>query len=192
MSKFFPLFSLEKGKVEEQICGLSECVDGSSGDLTTLGAAFCYSMATVRLPNYAQRVSALHLAFGKSLALATVSSLALVVTSVSTGSQTGASLLSGLWPGCCSDPRVLSILVWSAVGPGAVSAYLHVKGQAMVSPTDAQIVFSTVPLWSALLAAVALPDEVVGPLAWAGGFGMLLAGLIAALDGTSTGAPAAK
>jgi drug/metabolite transporter (DMT)-like permease len=52
----------------------------------------------------------------------------------------------------------------------------------MVTPTDAQIVFSTVPLWSALLAVVVLPEEVVGPFAWAGGFGMLVAGLIASLD----------
>ena len=84
------------------------------------------------------------------------------------------------------QPLAWGIIIWSAVGPGALSAYLHVKGQSLVSPTDAQVVFAAVPLWSALIAAVVLPGERLGPLAWVGGGGMLLAGLVAALDRTTS------
>lgn len=157
----------------------------SLGDATTLGAALAYSLSTVRIPIYAQRVRPLDLAFGKSVALAVTTSTALalgVAATASSGPEGPAAALSALWPACCAQPVAWGIIVWSAVGPGALSAYLHVKGQSLVSPTDAQVVFATVPLWSALIAAAFLPGEVVGPMAWAGGAGMLLAGLVAALD----------
>lgn len=161
----------------------------SLGDVVTLGAALAYSLSTVRLPRYAGRVPPLQLAFGKSLVLAVTSAtiLALEVARESaTGGAPVATTLTALWPGISAQPAVWALVGWSAVGPGAVSAYLHVKGQSMVGPTDAQVVFSTVPLWSALLAAVVLPGETMGPLAWAGGAGMLIAGLVAALGQASS------
>lgn len=55
------------------------------------------------------------------------------------------------------------------------------QGQSLVSPTAAQIVFCSVPLWSAVLAAAALPGETVGPVTLAGGAVVVAAGLMAAL-----------
>ena len=159
-------------------------VTGASlGDVTTLGAALAYSLSTVRIPIYAQRVRPLNLAFGKSVALAVTTSAALAFQVATTSGPDGpAAALGTLWPACCAQPMVWGIIVWSALGPGAFSAYLHVKGQSMVSPTDAQVVFATAPLWSAIIAGVFLPGEVMGPMAWAGGAGLLFAALVAAFD----------
>jgi drug/metabolite transporter (DMT)-like permease len=145
------------------------------GDLATLAAAFCYSMATVRIPLYAKKVEPLKLALGKSLVLTTIS-----VIGVAT--QMFGVPWSDIIPLHISQGhtvQVLSLIAWSAVGPGAVSAYLHVKGQSMVSPTDAQIIFTSVPLWSAIIASIFLPDERIGTLTWIGGAGLVIAGLIA-------------
>jgi drug/metabolite transporter (DMT)-like permease len=156
----------------------------SLGDAATLGAALAYSLSTVRIPTYAARVAPLKLAFGKSIALAVTTSAALLIGLVSSGggSAFSAASLASFWPGCCDQKLVFYLIAWSAVGPGALSAYLHVKGQSLVGPTDAQVLFSAVPLWSAVLAAIFLPGETVGPLAWVGGGGLLLAGLVASLD----------
>ena len=144
------------------------------GDLATLAAAFCYSMATVRIPQYAQKVEPLKLALGKSLVLTTIA-----VIGVAT--QMSGVPWYDVWPVLPhgNARQVIGLIAWSAVGPGAVSAYLHVKGQSMVSPTDAQIIFTSVPLWSAIIASIFLPDEKIGALTWIGGAGLVSAGLIA-------------
>lgn len=54
------------------------------------------------------------------------------------------------------------------------------QGQSLVSPSAAQIAFCTVPLWSALLAAVALPGEAISRNTWLGGAVVAAAGLVAA------------
>ncbi len=51
----------------------------------------------------------------------------------------------------------------------------------MVSAARAQVVYSTIPLWSALLAQLLLPGEAMGGLAWAGGAVMLGASLLASV-----------
>jgi drug/metabolite transporter (DMT)-like permease len=147
------------------------------GDALIIAAAFCYSAATVRIPVWAvrHRVPPLQLALGKSAFLAAVFAAALGLAMAAEGEPAAA-----LWPGW-RQPKGWAIILWSAAGPGALAALLHVKGQSLVSPTNAQIVFCSVPLWSALLAAVALPGEAVGEATWAGGAAIGAAGLVAAL-----------
>ena len=134
---------------------------------------------------YASRVPPLRLAWGKSTVLAVVAVSALAGNALSIAAGGGAPLAE-LWPAGGAQPAAWWIILWSALGPGALSAYLHVKGQSMVGPTDAQVVFATVPLWSALLASAVLPGEHVGPLTWVGGACMVLAGVVAAA-GQGTG-----
>ncbi|EFJ52106.1 hypothetical protein VOLCADRAFT_86926 [Volvox carteri f. nagariensis] len=57
----------------------------------------------------------------------------------------------------------------------------EVLGQQTVPPAQAQVLFSSTPLWSALLAQLLLPGEAMGPLAWLGGAVMLGASLLASL-----------
>jgi drug/metabolite transporter (DMT)-like permease len=51
----------------------------------------------------------------------------------------------------------------------------------MVSATDAQVVFSTVPLWSVLFAVAVLHEDGFGALTWAGGAALVGATLVASL-----------
>ena len=53
------------------------------------------------------------------------------------------------------------------------------QGQSTVPPADAQIIFSTVPLWSAAFAWLLLGGEVMGEYTWVGGAAILAAGVIA-------------
>eukprot|EP00198_Chlamydomonas_reinhardtii_P012030 XP_001701367.1 predicted protein [Chlamydomonas reinhardtii] len=62
----------------------------------------------------------------------------------------------------------LACVLWAGFGPGALSSYLQMLGQRIM-------LYSTTPLWSALLARLLLhgSDGAMGPLAWLGGGVML-------------------
>ena len=55
---------------------------------------------------------------------------------------------------------------------------LRGQGQSSVPAAQSQVIFSSLPLWSALF-AVLLLNETLGPLGWAGGLSIVGAGLIA-------------
>jgi drug/metabolite transporter (DMT)-like permease len=155
-----------------------------AGDALTLAAALCYSAATVRIPVWAVRrgVSPLQLSLGKAAFLTAVSVAALGLQSgqPAAAGQSVADHLAALWPGW-QQPEGWAILLWVALGPGALGSVLHVRGQSLVSPTAAQIAFCSVPLWSAALAAATLPGETISAGTWAGGGTIAAAGLVAAL-----------
>jgi drug/metabolite transporter (DMT)-like permease len=179
------------------------------GDVQTLIAALFYSLATVRIPRYASKMSPLTLAFGKSAFLATTAvGTALLETMSHTNVSSSSSnsiehmvtSLTRLWPEWAASSSstgggggdsiiVWVLLIWSAFGPGSLAAFLMVKGQSLVSATDAQIAFATVPLWSAVL-ALGMVQESVGWLTWVGGGMMIGAGLYAALEGRKAAAAA--
>ena len=52
------------------------------------------------------------------------------------------------------------------------------QGQGVVPASQAQVILTSVPLWSAIFAAWLVPGESMGPLAWAGGGTLLTAGVI--------------
>ena len=54
------------------------------------------------------------------------------------------------------------------------------QGQASVPAAQAQVIYSSMPLWSAGIASVVLTNEMLGPLGWVGGLAIIAAGLIAA------------
>ncbi len=53
------------------------------------------------------------------------------------------------------------------------------QGQSKVPAAQAQIIFSSLPLWSALFAALLLHGEKMGIYGWLGGLIILLAGIVA-------------
>jgi drug/metabolite transporter (DMT)-like permease len=96
------------------------------GDVLTLLAALCYSAATVRLPVWSVRrsVSPLELAAGKCAVLTAV---AVAAAGVQAGQLTAAGHpISDLWPGW-HRPEGWGIMLWAAVGPGALANVLLVK-----------------------------------------------------------------
>eukprot|EP00878_Enallax_costatus_P036267 GHUV01040677.1.p1 GENE.GHUV01040677.1~~GHUV01040677.1.p1 ORF type:complete len:123 (-),score=14.06 GHUV01040677.1:106-474(-) len=63
----------------------------------------------------------------------------------------------------------LLILVYSALGPGALAAVMQAQGQSTVSAAQAQVFHSLTPVWAASMALLLLQGEEMGPLAWVGG-----------------------
>ncbi len=61
--------------------------------------------------------------------------------------------------------------------PGSLPA--GPQGQKRVPAAQAQIIFSSLPLWSALFAALLLQGERMGAFGWAGGLLIICAGVVA-------------
>ena len=68
------------------------------------------------------------------------------------------------------------------------------QGQKHVAPAEAQVIFSSKPLWAAAIAWVLLGGEELGPLTWVGGSALVVAGLIASTgqEAQASTDPAAK
>ena len=97
------------------------------GDGLMLFAALCYSASTVRIPAWAvrRRVPSLHLALGKSAFLAAVSAAALAAQAWQLAASGCAA--QQLWPGYRRSAAGWALIALSALGPGALAAFLHVK-----------------------------------------------------------------
>ncbi|GFH10478.1 EamA domain-containing protein, partial [Haematococcus lacustris] len=67
------------------------------------------------------------------------------------------------------SPVALLTVIWVGLGPGALAAFLQAVGQKNVPPAQAQVIYSTTPLWAAAFAFLALDasDEAMGGIAWA-------------------------
>lgn len=81
----------------------------------------------VRIPAWAVRrgVPPLHLAIGKSAFLAAGSAAALAAEAGHLAARGSAA--AQLWPRWRCSPAGWALICWSALGPGALSAFLHVK-----------------------------------------------------------------
>lgn len=148
-----------------------------TGDLYLLLSCFFFALATVRLGKFAGRCEAVTLAAVKKTSLAAVSVAWFLGTTLLTDRGAGGGDHPLAWP---SQPLSWLLVAYTAVGPGAAGAYLQTRGQAVISPAQAQVMFSLTPLWAVLLAQLTLGGEAIGPWAWAGGSTILVAGLISA------------
>ncbi|KAL4445384.1 hypothetical protein ABPG77_011209 [Micractinium sp. CCAP 211/92] len=147
------------------------------GDVAILIAAFFYSLAIVRLGAYARIIPAVELSAAKSTVLA---GAAVGTFLVAAATMTAAGEpLSDLWPGWQSSPVAWAVLCYAALGPGALAAFLHAKGQSVVPPADAQVIFSTMPLWSIAFAFPLLGGEPLSEKTLLGGAAVVAAGFIA-------------
>jgi drug/metabolite transporter (DMT)-like permease len=165
-----------------------------SGDAIVILSCFFYSMCTVRLSKYAPKYEAVQLAGTKLMFFAGLSVMWLLaeemlhlterpnlVADTATSLEAAASVaaaasadggvsswMHALLPAGLANPLAASVLIYSAVGPGAMGSFLQTKGQAEVPAAQAQVIFSLTPVWSALLASAFLPGESMGALAWSG------------------------
>lgn len=171
-----------------------------TGELYILSACLFYALTTVRLGKHAPRHAPVNLAFIKVLTLAVSSALWLAAegltarlataeadtASSSSGStglsalaefDLGAALTSVHLPDGLNTPLGWSLLAYSALGPGAFATFLQAKGQSTTPAAQAQVILSSTPIWSAIVAALVLSGEGVGSMTWAGGALILLAGV---------------
>jgi drug/metabolite transporter (DMT)-like permease len=180
------------------------------GEVYILLACCCYAIATVRLSMMAPGLDPVQLATSKTLTLAAASLCWLLAfqeggvtaTAASAVSPAAAAAGEGLqlkqalaaalqsaadkWqmPDSFSHGSGMLLLVYSALGPGALAAVLQAKGQAVASAAEAQVLYSLTPVMSALLAAACLQGEEMGPLAWLGGAVIVGASVGTAVSGS--------
>jgi hypothetical protein len=99
-------------------------VPASGGDAAILSSAFFFSLATVRLGTYARRIKSVELAAAKSVVLGLAAFATFLIAS---GSMLAAGdPISDLWPGY-TNPVAWGVMIYSALGPGALAAFLHAK-----------------------------------------------------------------
>lgn len=154
----------------------------AAGDVLTLLAAISYSVATVRMPVWAvkHRVTPLQLALGKSTFLTAVATTAAGVCAARLAAA--GQPVTALWPGW-RQPAGWAIMLWAALGPGALASVLHVRGQSIVPPAPSRIILGGVPLWAALISSAVLREERVGLITCVGGALIAAAGMTAAMAG---------
>ncbi|GIL42805.1 hypothetical protein Vafri_179 [Volvox africanus] len=160
-------------------------VEGVLLSRQAMGAAYVlmscvfWGLGTVRLGVHSARFRPLQLAAAAAVCYAGLSLLWLFTEILGSPS---AGLSDFLELGLLFRNHVTAaLLLWAGLGPGALSSYLQVLGQQTVPPAQAQVLFSSTPLWSALIAQLLLPGEAMGPLAWFGGAIMLGASLLASI-----------
>ncbi|KAG2491048.1 hypothetical protein HYH03_010494 [Edaphochlamys debaryana] len=153
----------------------------SMGANYVLASCVFYALGTVRMGVHSGRFGPLELAAASALAYAGLSAVWLGAEVLGTPSG-GRADADEVWR-LLGDPVALVLVLWAGFGPGALSSYLQVMGQKIVPAAQAQMLYSSTPLWSALLARLLLrgSDGAMGRLAWLGGGIMLGASLGASL-----------
>jgi drug/metabolite transporter (DMT)-like permease len=86
---------------------------------------------------------------------------------------------SPVWSASWMHMRLRPFAASDSAGRACITPHV-LQGQRLVSPADAQILFASVPVWSALLAAALLPGEAVRLATWGGGACIVVAGVVAA------------
>lgn len=169
-----------------------------NGDLCCLSAAFLYSAFTVRLGKYASRCDPNELSAAKALAMtvlcvtwwgvdAAVHNVGFSTITAAQGAGIGGLGIGDAIGQAAQNTHTTSVLwsgaaavsVWSAVGysalaPGALANVLQTRGQAIVPPEEAQLIFATTPVFNAVVASLVL-GETATPNTLIGGFIILTA-----------------
>lgn len=158
-------------------------IDFTRGDLFIVGAAMLYTMHVVRLGHWACQANSLLLASAKAI-VQSILSLSLVAFLCSTAlgpslrgdtsgiaailQQRGDEILSfaasfgakqqtGHLP-LLSLGRVIAAVMWSGVVGTAYVLYAQSLGQRYVKPSDANLIYSLQPIFTALFAYVLLGE----------------------------------
>lgn len=162
----------------------------TQGDFLIMLAAFAYTFHCIRLGRYAKETSALKLAACKATTETTLS-LALVLGLVAYGgsavdpggilsyaakegndiSNFVTSMSEGLSSGSVSQSMLLPALgsvLWTGWVTCAYTIYAQSFGQSRVSPTDANLIYTIQPVFTAIF-AWGLLGETLGPAGYLGG-----------------------
>ncbi len=159
-------------------------VSYSSGDFLIIAAAVAYTMHVIRLGRYAKFTTPLGLAAAKagveaifsigliSLLLGTDTSSMTFVNDISSEITAYFQTLNeqialGQFPPNDST-KVIGAILWTGWVTCAYTIYAQSFGQRRVSPTDANLIYSMQPLFSAVFAFVLL-GESLGPAGYLGG-----------------------
>lgn len=93
--------------------------------------------------------------------------------------------LSLVWGGY-ADPLSWAVLVWPGLGPWGLGTLLQMIGQRSVTPTQAQLVLATDPLWATAFAGLlSAREQELSGAGWIGAAIILSASLLGSFAGGS-------
>ena len=158
----------------------------TEGDFFIVAAAFSYTFHCIRLEIFAKKVSAVQLAASKAAtetaltmtSLASVLALSQIQTDgnsiVSAAQETYREISFFIQSNnlTLSNPAFVSAMaatLWTGLVTVAYTIYAQSFGQARVSPTDANLIYTSQPICTACF-AWALLGETLGPAGFLGGF----------------------
>ena len=163
-------------------------VSGSNtGDLLVLGCAVCWSMYLFQFGKVAHRFDKVSLQSTTcAIRAGMYGAWFLVAACLVHRKEERHSLLEtmqSMWLGW-RDLRAWGLLLFSAVGSGALAGLLQQKGQATLSASETNIILSSEPIWAGMFAWLFL-GELLSPKENVGGLIIFSAAIVAtgALDG---------
>jgi len=159
------------------LMGALTSIKFSSGDLLILGGALSWSMYLFRMSKVGSRYPEVSLQALKTMLLATLYSSWFVSSMVQCYAAGGWTDVANLWSGW-RNLSAWAILAYSAAGPGAIADILQQQGQKEVSATEANIILSAEPIFTAICGYLLL-REVTTARENAGGAMIVLAALLA-------------
>ena len=139
------------------------------GDCIVIAGALCWSLYLFRLSQMGGKFDEVPLQAGKTALLGVLYSLWCAVSTLTTGDN--------LWLGW-QNPLAWAFLLYSALGPGTLADILQTQGQKSVSATEANILLSLEPVFTALCAFLVLGETTSATENIGGGL-ILVAALVA-------------
>lgn len=128
----------------------------STGDVLVLGGALAWSMYLFRIASVGKRYAEIPLQSIKTTLLAMLYSVWFGFSALQLVFTKGATI-AALWPGW-KNMTAWALLLYSAVGPGAVADVLQQQGQKEVSASEANVILSSEPVFTAICARLILGE----------------------------------
>lgn len=186
VSQIMEGFSISSfGDVQSVLSDTIGNISFSGGDVLIITAAVAYTMHVIRLGRYAKFTTPLGLAASKA-GIEAVFSIVLVTLLISMGPSSDLLFVNEMSTEITSYfqmikeqivlgqfpppgfSKVVGAVLWTGWVTCAYTIYAQSFGQRRVSPTDANLIYSMQPLFSALFAFVLLGEQ-LGPAGYIGG-----------------------
>ena len=152
----------------------------SGGDLLVLGGAVCWSIYIVRTATIGDRYPEVSLQAVKTVALAMMYTSWLITSAIMCFNTGGWEGVSGLWLGW-QNLAAWALLLYSAIGPGALADVLQQNGQKEVSASEANVILCSEPIFTAILAFF-IAGETTTAIENAGGALVVLAAVLSSIS----------
>ena len=168
-----------KGAEEEDDDGNLDHI--AYGDALTLLGSFFWAVCLLRLSRLAAELPSGPLVIARSVFIAAFMGIWWAYDEVVgriEANKAGEVFRSWSWLG---SARVCTLILFMAIGPGYVCAWLQTIAQATVPAAKAQILMSSTPLWGAAWAAILLGEK-MDVLAWVGGLTIVFGTVLVALE----------
>ena len=132
-----------------------------SGDFFVILSSIFYSFHVIRLSKYASLVSPVSLAASKSLVELFVSLIVILFSTLIIHDSTYFDYFNMLSEAgeSTGNSVLLLTLLWNGIATTAFTTWAQTYGQRSVSPTKANLIYTSQPLWAALFSILYLGER---------------------------------